>query len=63
MSFETDAFISEVEKRPPLYNVKMKEYSDKMLKKKLWLEIFEKFVQNWPELGTAEKEAKGTLLL
>ncbi|KAK9707754.1 Alcohol dehydrogenase transcription factor Myb/SANT-like [Popillia japonica] len=30
-----------------------------VLKKKLWIEIFEKFVEIWSELGTAEKEEKG----
>lgn len=39
MSVDTELFIIEVEKRPALYNTKLKEYSDKILKNKLWIEI------------------------
>lgn len=39
MPFNIELLIIEVEKRPALYNKKLKEYSDKNLKEKLWTEL------------------------
>ena len=61
MPINIDNFISEIEKTPPLHNEKLKEYSNKDLKKKLWMELCEKFIQHWSEIGFAEKEEKGKL--
>ena len=49
-SFDTELFIQEVEKRPTLYNIKLKEYSNKILKKELWTEICQLFIENWSQL-------------
>jgi hypothetical protein len=47
--------------RPPLYK-KLKEYSDRNLKKKLWYEVCESVVMNWSELPAEQKSEKGTLI-
>ncbi|XP_050304654.1 uncharacterized protein LOC126742131 [Anthonomus grandis grandis] len=61
-AIDVELFITEVEERPALYNTKQKEYSDKNLKKKLWTELCEKFIENWNELGDKEKNEKGNEL-
>jgi len=38
---DIEKLIWEVERRPPWYNKKLKEYSDKNLKDKLWYEVCE----------------------
>jgi hypothetical protein len=38
---DIEKLILEVERRPPLYNKKLKEYSDRNLKDKLWYEVYE----------------------
>ncbi|KAK5647841.1 hypothetical protein RI129_002733 [Pyrocoelia pectoralis] len=37
--FDTEKFICEIEKRPAIYNVKMKEYSNRDIKAKMWEEV------------------------
>nr|CAI5829759.1 unnamed protein product [Callosobruchus analis] len=37
--FGTDLFIDEVEKRPAIYNMNSKEYSNKILKKRAWEQL------------------------
>jgi len=37
---DVEKLISEVERRPPLYNKNLKEYSDRNLKDKLWYEVY-----------------------
>lgn len=39
MEIETDLFISEVEKRPAIWNTNSPEYSNKTLKRKSWEEL------------------------
>ena len=53
-----EKLIWEVERRPPLYNKKLKEYSDRNLKDKLWYEIYESIVTNWSELPAEKKSEK-----
>ncbi|KAL2716020.1 LOW QUALITY PROTEIN: flotillin-2 isoform X3 [Vespula squamosa] len=62
MPLDIEMFISEIEKRSAIYNTKLKEYSDKNLKKKLWIELCEKFVDNWNDLSTADKDEKNKQL-
>jgi hypothetical protein len=59
---DTKELILEVERRPPLYNKKLKEYSDRNLKDKLWYEIYESVVTNWRELPAEQKSEKGMLI-
>jgi molybdopterin synthase catalytic subunit len=53
---DTEKLILEVER--PLYNKKLKEYSDRNLKDKLWYEIYESVVTNWSELPAEQKSEK-----
>jgi hypothetical protein len=55
---DIEKLIWEVERRPPWYNKKLKEYSDKNLKDKLWYEVCESFVTNWSELPAEQKSEK-----
>ncbi|XP_054282081.1 transcription factor Adf-1-like [Macrosteles quadrilineatus] len=57
---KVDKLIDEVEARPPLYKKSLKEYSDIILKKKLWEEVCEAVVDNWGTLQTKEKANEGT---
>jgi hypothetical protein len=54
--------IWEVERRPPWYNKKLKEYSDRNLKDKLCYEVCESVVTNWSKLPAEEKSEKGMLI-
>jgi hypothetical protein len=47
--------ILEVGRPPLLYNKKLKEYSDRNLKDKLWYEVYESVVTNWIELPAEQK--------
>lgn len=57
--FDTELFISEVEKRPALYDARDKEYSDRELKYKLWDEIAAVMYKNWGTLPGQECRKKG----
>ena len=59
---DMDLFISEVKKRPAIYNNKLKEHSDKLLKKQLWTEICEICLDNWNEMESSEKNKIGKKL-
>jgi hypothetical protein len=55
---DIEKLICEVERRPPLYNKKkMKDYSDKNLKDKLY-EVSKSLVTNWGELPAELKSEK-----
>lgn len=58
MAFDTELFIDEIKKRPALFNTKIKDYSDKSKKKKLWSELCQQFIENWDELGDRKKIEK-----
>ena len=58
---DTEKLILEVERRPPLYNKTLKEYSDRNLKDKLLYEVYESVDTNWSELAAEQKSEKGTL--
>jgi hypothetical protein len=57
--FDSERLITEVEKRPALYNKMVPEYSDKNCKEKLWIEVCEAVVPNWSQLHTTERVAAG----
>jgi hypothetical protein len=59
---DTEKLICEVERRPPLYNKKLKEYCDRNLKDKLWYEVCESVVTNWSELPAEQKSERGALI-
>jgi hypothetical protein len=53
-----EILISEIERRPPLYDCTLKEYSDKGLKRDLWGEVREEVVSEWSQLDGPEKREK-----
>lgn len=57
--FDTELFITEIEKRPQLYNKTLKEYSDRNLKEKLWSELCVMFIPDFSTLEDKEKKEKG----
>jgi len=61
---DVEKLVWEVERRPPLYFVfkKLKEYSDRNLKDKLWYEVYESVVTNWSVL-TAEQKSEKCMLI
>jgi hypothetical protein len=59
---DIEKLILEVERRPLLCNKKLKEYSDRNLKDKLWYEVHESVVTNWSGLPAEQKSEKGMLI-
>jgi hypothetical protein len=59
---DIEKLIWEVERRPPLYNKKLKEYSDRNLKDKLWYEVCKSLVTNWSEFPAEQKLEKVMLI-
>ena len=57
-----EKLICEVERRPSLCNKKLKEYSDRNLKDKLWCEVCKSVVTKWSELLAEQKSEKGMLI-
>ncbi|XP_064087404.1 uncharacterized protein LOC135202078 [Macrobrachium nipponense] len=61
--FDTDKFICEVESRPALYNVKLKDYSNRETKAKCWAEIGMAMFKDWNDKTEEEKNIKGKELM
>jgi len=59
---DIEKLIWEVERRPPWYNKKLKEYGDRNLKDKLWYEVCESVVTSWSKLPAEEKSEKCMLI-
>lgn len=57
--FDTEKFIVEIEQRPALYDVSCKEYSNKNIKAKCWVEVCEAMEEDWANLSTELKDSKG----
>jgi len=57
--YDCEILISEIQKRPALYDCSLKEYSDKVLKDRLWGEVCEGVVSEWSQLDGPEKREKG----
>ena len=49
-AIDSEQLIKEVEKRPALYNIQLKEYSD-IIREKMWGEVCSLVVPNWTELA------------
>jgi hypothetical protein len=56
---DSDRIITEVQKRPALYDKAMPEYSDKHCKVKLWAEVCEAVVPNWSRMDTSARMSTG----
>jgi hypothetical protein len=57
--FDSEKFICEVEERPPLYNVQLKEYSNREVKATCWAEIGEAMYEDWSTVSSSIKNEKG----
>lgn len=57
--FDTEKFINEISLRPALWQMSSKEYSNRDLKCKLWIEIGQVMVYNWEQLSPEEKNKEG----
>jgi hypothetical protein len=57
--YDGEIFISEIKKRPALYDCSLKEYSDEVLKDRLRGEVCEAVVSEWSQLDGPEKREKG----
>jgi hypothetical protein len=56
--------ITEIERRPALYDCSLKEYSDKVLKEKLWGEVCEVIVFEWSQMdGPGKREKVSNVVL
>ncbi|XP_076043345.1 uncharacterized protein LOC143026586 isoform X2 [Oratosquilla oratoria] len=58
--FDTERFIIEIEDRPAIWDVRLKEYSNKILKAKAWEELCSIFVPNFNELDCQGKNKATT---
>jgi hypothetical protein len=56
--YDCEILISDIERRPALYDCTLKEYSDKGLEEKLWGEVCEAVVSEWSQLEGPEKRKK-----
>ncbi|CAI6372013.1 unnamed protein product [Macrosiphum euphorbiae] len=59
MVFDTDKFISCIQSNPYIWEMGSKEYMDKFIKQKSWLNIGETMYPDWTEQPESEKENKG----
>lgn len=57
----TEDFISEVESRPAIWDIKTDDYSNKVVKTNAWQEIITKFVPDFNEKSMDEKNRIGKL--
>jgi len=56
---DSERIITEVQKRPALYDKATPEYSDKHWKQKLWMEVCEAVVPNWSRMDTTARVSTG----
>jgi hypothetical protein len=57
--FDAEKLICEVEKRPLLYNITLKDYSNRELKAKCSTEICAEMYPDWNEMANEVKNEKG----
>ena len=55
-NFDTQRFIIEIEKRPAIWDERLKDYSDKISKAKAWHEIGSIITHNFNELDCQGKK-------
>lgn len=59
--FNTECLITEVQKRPGLYNTELPEYKDRKLKLASWKQVCEKVVRNWKDLNASERREQSKI--
>jgi hypothetical protein len=57
--YDCEILISEIERRPALYDCSLKECSHKGLKDRLWGQACEVVASEWSQLDGPEKREKG----
>jgi len=57
--FVAEKFICETEAHPPLYNVQLKEYSNREVKATCWAEIGEAMYEDWSTVSSSNKNERG----
>ncbi|KAG8319239.1 hypothetical protein J6590_096080 [Homalodisca vitripennis] len=57
--FMQSKYNNEVEKRPPLYDVQSKEYSNRNVKAQCWMEVGAAVHDNWEEMTPQMKDEAG----
>lgn len=57
MEFDTEKFINEIQSRPAIWNTKLPEYSDRILKQRAWEELVD--IYHGTELTKEEKQKLG----
>lgn len=61
--FDTEKFIMAVQCRPCLYDMKIKEYSNRDIKGKAWIEIAEELNEGWKEMDKNQQSEEGKFIL
>ena len=59
--FDCEKFIDEIKRRPTIYDKKLKAYSNKNVKDKLWTEVYEAMRDGWEEMEEEEKRKQGMI--
>ena len=59
MTFDSEKFICEIEKRPAIYDVTSKNYSNRLIKAKCWSEVGETMYEDWECMTLEDKDQKG----
>lgn len=54
-TIDNEKLIELVEARPALYDKKLKSYSDRIIKDKMWRQIYECLIEGWTNLDIKEK--------
>lgn len=57
--FDTEKFIGEIQKRPAIYDVRSKVYSNRVAKLKYWHEVGQEMYKGWEDLDQMERRALG----
>jgi len=60
---DTEKLIIEIEKRPPLYDKNLPEFSIKAVRDRSWDEVYETMFENWDNLGQEDKNMPMIFLL
>lgn len=60
--FDTERFITEVQNRICLWNIKEKSYSDRQAKRRAWEEIGEILIVEWETYDTKKKNESRKLM-
>lgn len=63
MPFDTDLFITEVESHPALWDSRSADYSNRIEKRKAWEELCEKFIEDFGNKSSEEKNTECKYLI